>query len=418
MLEYRSPSDTVFTVRNVTVKFGRGVISEIGYEVKRLGANSVLVVTDENIRKNTPIVETCLTYLSKEGVKAEVFDGTPIEPVDTGVLKAIDFARGKEFEAIIGLGGGSSIDMAKMINLYTSCPADLYDYIAPPTGKGLAPTGPLRPLIAVPTTAGTGSENTPVAVLDLTKEKLKVGISHPSLVPDLALLDPTLTITLSPFYTASTGLDTLLHSIEAYTSIPYYARPRPESPDKRPVYIGSNPVSDLFVEESIKLVAKYLRRAYFNPHDLEAREKMLLATHLGGAFGNAGVHVPHALAYPIAGRNHELPHGLCVALTGVKAIEFLAPAAPEKFARVAAWLGEETEGLSLHDAALRAKEGLRRLMRDLNIAKGLLHVGFDESDVDELAEAAMKVQRLLSMSPRPVTLEDAREIYRGSLENW
>ncbi len=418
MISYTSPNDTVFTVRNVTVKFGCGVISEIGYDVKKMGVGSVLIVTDENIRKNTDIIDTCVKHLSEQSIDVVIFDKTPIEPKDTGVLEAIEFAKGKKFEGVIGIGGGSSIDMAKMINLYTTYPADLYDYIAPPTGKGIAPPGPLKPMIAVPTTSGTGSENTPVAVVDLTKEKLKVGISHPYLVPALAILDPTLTITLSPFYTASTGLDTLMHSIEAYTSIPYYSRPRPETPDKRPVYIGSNPVSDLFVEESIKLVGKYLRRAYFNPHDLEAREKMLLATHLGGAFGNAGVHVPHALAYPIAGRNHDLPHGLCVSLTGVKSLEFLAPAAPEKLARVAAWLGEETKGLSVHEAALLAKEGLRKLMRDLNIAKGLKYAGFDEKDVEELSQAAMKVQRLLSMSPRPVELDDVREIYAGSLENW
>ncbi|MDH3259102.1 MAG: iron-containing alcohol dehydrogenase [Deltaproteobacteria bacterium] len=418
MLEYTSPHDTVFTVRNVTVKFGNGVIREIGYDVKKMGLSSVLLVTDENIRTNTDIITTCAKYLDEYGIGVEIYDKTPIEPTDTGVLEAIEFAKTRKFEGIIGIGGGSSIDMAKMINLYTTYPADFYDFIAPPTGKGKEVPGPVKPMIAVPTTSGTGSENTPVAVVDLMKEKLKVGISHPHLVPNLAILDPTLTITLDPYYTGATGLDTLLHSIEAYTSIPYYSRPRPASPDKRPVYIGSNPVSDLFVEESIKLVGKYLRRAFYQPYDLEAREKMLLATHLGGAFGNAGVHVPHALAYPIAGRNHELPHGIAVSLTGPKGLEFLAPAAEEKLANVARWLGQDTEGLSTREAAFMASEGLRDLMSDLGLARGLKYVGFDEKDIDELSEAAMQVQRLLTMSPRRVTLEDAKEIYRDSLENW
>ncbi len=418
MFEYSSPHDTVFTVRNVTVKFGNGVISEIGYDVKKMGLSSVLLVTDENIRTNTGIITTCVKHLDEYGIDVEIYDQTPIEPIDTGVLEAIEFAKTRNFEGIIGIGGGSSIDMAKMINLYTTYPADFYDFIAPPTGRGKEVPGPVKPMIAVPTTSGTGSENTPVAVVDLTKEKLKVGISHPYLVPNLAILDPTLTITLDPYYTGATGLDTLLHSIEAYTSIPYYSRPRPASPDKRPVYIGSNPVSDLFVEESIKLVGKYLRRAYYQPFDLEAREKMLLATHLGGAFGNAGVHVPHALAYPIAGRNHELPHGIAVSLTGPKGLEFLSPAAEEKLAKVARWLGQDTEGLSTREAAFLAGEGLRDLMSDLGLARGLKYVGFDEKDIDELAEAAMQVQRLLTMSPRRVELQDAKDIYRDSMENW
>ncbi len=418
MLSYATPNDSVFTVRNVVVKFGNGVISEIGYEAKLLGMKSVLIVTDEHISKSTQILETCIKYLNDYSIGVEVYDKSPIEPIDTAILDAIEFAKQKQFDGLIGLGGGSSIDTAKMINLYTTYPADFYDYIAPPTGKGKPVPGPLKPLIAVPTTAGTGSENTPVAIVDLTKEKLKVGISHPFIAAKLALLDPTLTISLSPYYSAATGLDALMHSIEAYTCIPYTARPRPVSPEKRAVYIGSNPVSDIFVEESIKLVGQYLRRACFNPYDLEARSQMLLAAHLGGAFGNAGVHIPHSLAYPIAGRKHELPHGITVVLTAPAALDFIAPLAAEKLSKVANWLGENTEGLTMQEAAALAKEGVRKLMKDLGVAKGLLDVGFSEKDLDELAHAAMEVQRLLSMSPRAVTEKDARAIYEASMINW
>lgn len=418
-MQYITPNDTVFAVRNVKIKFGLGVLSEIGYEASLLKIKSVLIVTDENINNNTNIVENCVKYLNEYKIDVEVYDKSPVEPIDTAILDAIEFAKNKTFDGIIGLGGGSSMDTAKMINLYTTYPTnDFKDYIAPPTGNGKPVPGYLKPYIAIPTTAGTGSENTPVAVVDLEKEKLKVGISSPFIQAQLALLDPTLTVTLSPYYTASTGLDALMHSIEAYTCIPYNSKPRPDNPKNRSVYVGSNPVSDMFVEESIKLIGEYLRRAYFNPHDIEAREKIMLAAHLGGAFGNAGVHIPHALAYPIAGRRHELPHGVTVVLTAPKSLEFIAPLVKEKLAKVAEWLGENVQGLSLSEAALKAKEGVRSLMKDLNIAKGLKYEGFGEEDMDDLSDAAMKIQRLLSMSPRTVTVDEIKEIYRGSMENW
>lgn len=418
-MQYATPNDTVFAVRDVKIKFGLGALSEIGYEVSLLKIKSVLVVTDENINNNTDIVKNCIKYLNEYKLDVEVYDKSPIEPIDTAILDAIEFAKGKKFDGIIGLGGGSSIDTAKMINLYTTYPtSDFKDYIAPPTGKGKPVPGPLKPLIAVPTTAGTGAENTPVAVVDLSKEKLKVGISSPFIQAMFAILDPALTTTLSPYYTASTGLDALMHSIEAYTCIPYNSKPRPSAPQNRSVYIGSNPVSDLFVEESIKLIGKYLRKAYFNPYDIEAREKMMLAAHLGGAFGNAGVHIPHSLAYPIAGRRHELPHGITVVLTAPTSLEFIAPLVEERLAKVAKLLGEKIKGLSLREAAFQAKEGVRKLMKDLNIAKGLKYEGFSEKDIDELSEAAMKMQRLLSMAPRTVSIDEIKEIYRGSMENW
>lgn len=416
---YYSPNDTVFTVRNVLVKFGEGVLSEVGYEAKRLGMTNVLIVTDKNLNENTKWPEMVKGYLEEEGIKATIWDGVHIEPLDTEVMKGIEFAKDKDFDGFIGLGGGSSIDTAKMINLYTTYPtSDFKDYVAPPTGKGKPVPGPLKPLIAIPTTAGTGSENTPVAIVDLVKEKLKVGISSPYLLPSFALLDPVVTTTLDPYYTATTGLDVLMHDIECYTAIPYYARPRPESPDKRPVYIGANPISDIFVEKSIELVGKYLRRAYHNPLDLEARRNMLLASHLGGAFGNAGVHIPHSLAYPIAGRRHDLPHGLTVILTAPATIEFIAPAVPERLAKIAALLGENVEGMPAREAALVAKEAIIKLFKDLNMPSGLAEVGFDEKDIDELAEAGMKVQRLLALSPIPVKLEHLKKILKESLYNW
>ncbi|MGC9258178.1 hydroxyacid-oxoacid transhydrogenase [Desulfurella sp.] len=418
-LSYFSPNDSVFTVRNVQVKFGEGVASEVGYEVKRMGAKKVLIVTDENISKNTDILNTIKDSLEKAGIGFDVFDSSPVEPIDTAFMKGLESIKGNTYDAFVGVGGGSSIDTAKMLNLYTTYPTqDFKDYVAPPTGLGKTIPGPLKPLIAIPTTAGTGSENTPVAIVDLEKEKLKVGISHQYLLPSLALLDPVLTVTLPSYYTASTGMDALLHSIEAYTALPYYARIRPDSPDKRPVYIGANPVSDLFVEKSIELIGKYLRRACHNPYDLEARSNMLLAAHLGGAFGNAGVHIPHSLAYPLAGRNHQLPHGISVCVTAPAALEFIIPTSASKLKKVAQLMGKNTDGLSDTEGAYLAKEAVVELMKDIDFPSGIEAVGFSEKDIEELSQSAMQVQRLLVCSPRPVKIENIREIYKKSLKNW
>ena len=418
-LEYKSVHDTVFTVRNVQVKFGEGVSAEIGYEAKRLGMTKVLIVTDKNLCDSTKIPEFILSKLEEDGIKTDVYDGTNIEPIDTEVVKGIEYAMGQGYDGFIGLGGGSSIDTAKMINLYTTYPTeDFRDYVSPPVGKGKPVPGPIMPLIAIPTTAGTGSENTPVAVVDLLEEKLKVAVSNAYLLPSYALIDPILTISLPPYYTSSTGMDALLHSIEAYTCIPYNTRARPESPSKRPVYVGSNPVSDLFALSSIELIGQNLRKAYHQPDNLEARHNMLLAAHLGGAFGNAGVHIPHALSYPLAGRKHDLPHGIAVCVTGVAALEFLEPVVPDKLIKIANLLGENTENLSKAEAASKAKEAIIGLMKDIGFPSGIVELGFDESDIDELGEAGSKIQRLLSCSPRQVKLEDVKEIYRKSLHNW
>jgi hydroxyacid-oxoacid transhydrogenase len=406
-------------VRNVQLKFGEGVSLEVGYEAKRLNMTNMLLVTDNNISKNTGIPAHIVSCLEDQRLNVDIFDGVHIEPVDNEVIKGIEYAKKKEYDGFIGLGGGSSIDTAKMINLYTTHPTiNFKDYISPPIGRGKRIPGKLKPLIAIPTTAGTGSENTPVAIVDLIKEKIKVAISHPYLLPTYSLLDPLLTISLPPQYTASTGMDTLLHSIECYTCIRYNARQRPSSPEKRPVYTGSNPVSDIFVEKSIELIGKYLRRAYYSPHDLEARHFMLLAAHLGGAFGNAGVHIPHALAYPIAGRRHELSHGITVSMTAPASLDYIKPVVEERLVKIAKLLGEKTDGKSTDEAATLAQVAIIKLMKDLTLPSGVAACGFEESDINELAEAGIKLRRLLSCSPRTVKLDDVKEIYKKSLYNW
>ncbi len=412
-------NDTIFTLRATPAKIGLGSTIEVGYELKRRGVSRVLIVTDKIVHNKTDICQRVVDAVKDEGIEVDVWDGVEPEPSDKSMREAIEYAKNRKYDAFIGLGGGSSIDTAKVSDLYTTYPTDDFlDYIAPPTGKGKPVPGPLKPLIAIPTTAGTGSETTTVAVVDLKDLKLKVGISHEYLLPTLAIIDPLNTVTMPPNVTASTGMDALMHAIEAYTAKPYNTRPRPKNPAERPVYVGSNPVTDALAERAIELIGKYLRRAVCNGYDLEARTGMATAAYLAGiAFGNAGVHIPHAIAYPIGGRR-KLPHGVCVSITAPAVLEFIAPTAPEKTARIAQLLGEDVSGLTVYDAALKASDALKKLMKDIAFSNGLESLGFTEKDIPELAEGTMKIQRLLAQSPRAVTKEQIEEILRNSLRFW
>lgn len=300
-----------------------------------------------------------------------------------------------------------------------------------PIGKGNSVPGPLKPLVAIPTTAGTGSESTPVIALDISNLKLKTGISHPYIRPTLTLTDPLNTVTLPPEVTASTGMDVLTHALESYTNRPYNTRPKPATPSDRPAYVGSNPISDLWSEKTIELGGKYLRRAVMNGYDLEARTHMMLAcTCAGVGFGSAGVHIPHSMGYPIAGTVRDyippgykidyplVPHGISVAVSAPAAFKFTAPASPEKHTRAAELLGAKTEGMSTWEVATAISDALASLMRDINIPNGIGALGYTEKDVPALVEGTIKQQRLLVGSPRAVGKKELEQIFRDSMEYW
>ena len=268
-----------------------------------------------------------------------LFDRVQIEPTDASFKEAIAFAVGEQVDAFVAVGGGSTIDTAKAANLYATYPADFLDYVNAPIGKGLPVPGPLKPLIAIPTTAGTGSETTGTAIFDLVSMHAKTGISHRNLKPTLGIIDPENTATLSPTAVASTGCDVLSHALESYTAIAYTMRPYPERPILRPAYQGANPVSDLWARETLAMVAQYLPRAMADPEDREAREKMLLAASFAGiGFGNAGVHLPHGMSYPVAGMVRDyhptgyagdhpiVPHGMAVILNAPAVFRFTGAA--------------------------------------------------------------------------------------------
>jgi hydroxyacid-oxoacid transhydrogenase len=420
--------ESVFTYGAPALKFGPGAAEEIGYDLAQLGAHRALVVTDPGMAA-TGLPERVAAQMAQFGVEAAVFDGVHIEPTDASMQAAIDWARAHgPWDAFVAVGGGSSIDTAKAVNLLLTNPGELIDYVNAPVGGGRAPREPLHPLVAVPTTTGTGAESTTICVLDVLAQRVKSGISHTRLRPTLAVVDPVLTLTQPAGVTASAGMDIVCHALESYTARPYTAVPRKE-PAERVPYCGSNPISDMWSEKALSLMASSFRVAVQHGEDVEARGAMALAaTFAGLGFGNAGVHIPHANAYPIAGQVRDfhpadypageplVPHGMAVSLTAAEAFRFTFPAAPDRHLRAARLLDPSAEVAS--DPAALLPDTLTRLMRDIGMPDGLAAVGFGDDDVDDLVEGALKQQRLLATAPRPVEAEDLAAIFRCSMSLW
>lgn len=409
--------DTVWNFSLTPVKFGVDAVSEIGYDAKALGGSKVLLITDKQVAK-AGLADRVRERLEEQGLKVEVWDEVEPEPSLECVKAGVELAKRVEPDLFVGVGGGSVIDAMKVVDLLVTYGGDVLDYVAPPTGKGRPVPGALKPQIAVPTTAGTGSETSPTAVISLPKEGLKVGISHAYLRPHLAVLDPLMTVTCPPSVTASSGMDALSHAIGAYTTRRFYQRAKPRTPAERPVYGGGTPLTDLLAAEAIKLIGRYLRRAVYHPYDIEARSNMLLAAYYAGvAFTNAGLLVDHALAYPLGGEFH-VPHGLAVALLLPAAMEFSLPSSYERFATVASLLGERIDGLSTVEAAYKSVEAVKKLSKDVGIPRGLEAVGVKEEDIPRLAKKTLRIQRLLACSPRPVTEEDIVGMFKKALKNY
>ncbi len=414
-------NETVFTVEATPVKYGSGAVDEAGWELRRLGVTRALLVTDAGVMA-AGHPERVRRAIEAGGIDVALFDAVRVEPTLESLQAAVDFARDVQADGFVSVGGGSAIDTAKVVDLVLSHPAPVMEYVNPPVGGGRKPPSPLMPHLAVPTTPGTGSEATTVAVLDIPDLKVKSGISHRFLRPHQAVVDPELTRTLPGEVVASAGLDVVCHAAESFLAKPYTARPRPASPDDRPPYQGSNPVADLWSARALEYGGRFLRRAVADAGDVEARGAMMLGATLAGiGFGSAGVHIPHACAYPIAGLRHEyappgyprdhgfVPHGLSVIVTSPAAFAFTYDAAPERHEHVAALLGAPGAGREALPDALRA------LMRDVGAPEGIKAFGYGEDDVPTLVEGARKQQRLLAIAPREPSDDDLAAIFRASL---
>jgi hydroxyacid-oxoacid transhydrogenase len=424
------PNEVIFTMDASSIKFGPGATREIGEDMRSLGARRVMVVTDPHLAQLQPVA-TALESLRAASIDAVLFDQAHVEPTDASFKEAIRFATDGGFDGYVAVGGGSSMDTAKAANLYATYPADFLAYVNAPIGRGESVPGRLKPMIAVPTTAGTGSETTGVAIFDLVEMHAKTGIASRALRPAMGIVDPDNTRDLPPMVAACSGFDVLSHAIESYTALPYTQRPAPEHPRQRPAYQGANPLSDIWAERTIGMVARNMVRSVRDPNDHEARSQMLLAaTFAGIGFGNAGVHLPHGMSYPVSGMvkrfvpqdyppDHALvPHGMSVILNAPSVFRWTAEANPQRHLQAAAWLGADTGGAAPDDAGEILARALIDLMRQTGMPNGLRGVGFDEDDIDELVAGTLPQHRVTKLAPRPASPEDLRHLFLGALSYW
>lgn len=422
--------ETGFTMDASSIKFGPGMTHETGFEAKRFGCTRVMVVTDQRVAKLEPVASV-MASLKDVGIDAVLFDESRTEPTDASFQAAINFAQQGNFDGYVAVGGGSSIDTAKAANLYATYPADLLAYVNAPIGRGQPVPGPLKPLIAVPTTAGTGSETTGVAIFDLVEMGAKTGIAHRSLRPVVGIVDPENTGTLPSMVAACSGFDVLCHGLESYTALPFSERGAADSPEVRPAYQGSNPISDVWSLRAVEMVAENMVRAVTDPSDADAREQMLLAaTFAGVGFGNAGVHLCHGMSYPVSGRVKEfcpdgypqdeplVPHGMSVVLNAPAVFRWTAQAALERHLRMAQAMGANVSDVDPADAGDLLAERVISLMRATGMPNGLSAIGYDEDDIDLLVDGTLPQHRVTKISPRPVDADALKELFRNSMTLW
>jgi len=423
-------TETVFTMEGSSIKFGVGATREVGFDLKEMGVRRALVVVDPHLRDSETLA-TALASLKAERIDAAVFDQVRVEPTDLSFKEAITFASSAHFDGYVAIGGGSTIDTCKVANLFATYPADFMEYVNAPIGRGTPVPGPLAPMIAIPTTAGTGSETTGVAIFDLVEMHAKTGFAHRALRPQLGLIDPDNTRTMPRTVVACSGLDVFCHALESLTALPYQQRQAPENPRLRPAYQGANPLSDIWAEKAASIGSKYILRAMDDPDDTEARTQMILAATMAGiGFGSAGVTLPHGMSYPISGNvrtfvpegypsDHPIiPHGMAVTLTAPAAFRFMGPAAPERCLRAAQLIGMDIRNVAPQDAGELLAQGIAKLLRDTGMPNGLRAVGYTPDDVDTLVEGVLPQHRVTKLSPRPATADDFRQMFLDSMTNW
>ncbi|MCH7642066.1 MAG: iron-containing alcohol dehydrogenase [Chloroflexi bacterium] len=423
-------TDTAFAIDSSSIRFGPGVTREVGFEMRRLGAHRVMVVTDPRL-KDSRAVGVTLDSLRAENVDAVLYDRVAVEPTDVSFKDAIAFAIEGRFDGYVGVGGGSSIDTCKAANLYATYPADFLDYVNAPVGAGKLAPGPLKPMIAIPTTAGTGSETTGGAIFDLLEMKAKTGISDRAIRPAIGLVDPDNTGTMPQMVAACSGFDVLCHGLESYTALPFSEREAPADPGKRPAYQGANPISDVWAISALEMVAQNIVPAVKDSSDTAARSNMMLAaTFAGVGFGNAGVHLAHGMSYPVSGmvtdylpdgypEGHPMvPHGMGVVLCAPAVFRYTAPTNPERHLRCAQLLGADTSGAGLEDAGELLATAIIGYVRELGMPNGLSGVGYTVDDVDALVAGTLPQHRVTKLSPRPVDASSLRQLFLDSMTLW
>lgn len=423
--------ETAFTIDASRVTFGVGSLAEVGPRMRAHlpDGGRVALFTDARLRA-LEWYDAASASLAGAGVDVVTFDEVLVEPTDQSVAAAVAFARDARPDAFVSLGGGSVIDTAKLADLLTTHPGELTDYVNAPLGAARPVPGPLKPHLACPTTSGTGSEVTGIAIFDLLSAHAKTGVASPLLRPTEAVVDPLTTRTLPADVVAASGLDVLCHAVESLTARPFTTRLSPQPPTARPASQGANPWSDVGARRAIEVIGTHLRRAVADAAD-EARHQMMWAATLAGiAFGNAGVHVPHAMAYAVAGRvrdyrpagypqDHPLvPHGFAVAVNAPAAFRALAPTDPARHLEAARLLGADTTGAGPGDAGEVVATAVGALMRDVGAPNGISGVGYAAADVPDLVAGAAPQRRLLDNAPSEVREPELERIFHDALRCW
>ena len=413
-----------------TFTFGVGVLAEAGENARDLGMTRVALFTDARIAQSE-YVATAKASLAAAGLDPVIYSEVTIEPTDASFQAAARFAAEGRFDGFVSVGGGSVMDTCKAANLYASQPADFMSYVNAPIGGGRKVPGPLKPHIACPTTSGTGSETTGIAIFNLTSMNAKTGIISRRLIPDVALIDPTVTTSLPKNVVAATGFDCMSHALEALTARPFPRRLNPARGANRPVSQGVNPFSDMLATEALKSVGAFLVRAVNNASDIEARTEMVYAAMLAGiAFNAAGCHLPHGLSYPVSGMTRDwyvagypegktlVPHGIAVVLNNPSVWRFTAACCPHRHLRGAQCLAGETRGAGADDAGEALAARVIELMRATDMPNGLAALGFDESHLDALATASEPQYRVIRNAPMDVGRDDLKSLFRAALSYW
>lgn len=421
--------DTAFSVEAPKIKFGAGVLTEVGGDARGLGMRRIAIFTDR-IVKDLPALAKVTGSLRAEGLDFVLYTDTEVEPTDRSFKAATEFAIDGDFDGYISVGGGSVMDTAKAANLYSTYPDDFLTYVNAPVGQAKPVPGPLRPHIACPTTFGTASECTGIAVFDFLEMAAKTGIASARLRPSLGVLDPDCLVSLPKQVLAANGFDVFTHAFESLTARPFTHRLKPTDPTKRPLSQGANPYSDLACREAVRLVGRHLVGAVNDPVP-EDYEALMFAGMLAGiGFGNAGCHVPHAMSYAVAGlvrdyrpdgwpSNHPMvPHGISVIVNAPAVFRFTGPACPERHRLGAEAMGATAEELDNRPPGDSLADRLEVMMRATGIPNCLSGVGYGAADLEDLVAKAAPQRRLLDNAPLPIAEAELRQLFEKAMRYW
>mgnify|MGYP000617967498 CR=1 FL=1 len=426
---HKPGGDRIFSVEAPKIKFGRGSLHEVGDDAKALGMSRVAVFTDSVVSELEPVSKV-VESLKSRGLDVIVYNQVTVEPTDISFKQGSKFASDGKFDGFVSVGGGSVMDTCKASNLYSCFPADFLDYVNAPIGKAMPVPGQLKPHIACPTTFGTASECTGIAIFDLLEMEAKTGIVNPFIRANLGVLDPSVLGSLPPLVRAANGFDVFSHACESMTARPYTHRPAPESSQKRPLSQGANPYSDVACLESIKLVGSHIVRAVNAPTEEDFDALMFAGMLAGIGFGNAGCHLPHGMSYAVAGlvkdyspegwpSDHSMvPHGISVIVNSPAVFRKTGSACAERHWKAADAMGADLRDKKIEDSGNILADQIIIMMKETGIPNGLSGVGYSNEDLDALTEKSFPQKRLIDNGPLPISREELKDIFRDAMSYW